>query len=125
MPESGGMMAPVPDHSAASDDQIEIVGAGPAGLVCAIVLAKANRRVTVREWHKDVGHRFHDDFQGLENWTAAQDALGELAAVGADADRVRILRAHSSQVVRLRIADPARLAPLRSHETRARGARDL
>ena len=86
MPESGGMMAPVPDHSAASDDQIEIVGAGPAGLVCAIVLAKANRRVTVREWHKDVGHRFHDDFQGLENWTDAQDVLDELAAVGIAAD---------------------------------------
>ena len=85
-PESGGMMAPVPDHSAASDDQIEIVGAGPAGLVCAIVLAKANRRVTVREWHKDVGHRFHDDFQGLENWTDAQDVLDELAAVGIAAD---------------------------------------
>lgn len=80
------MMAPVPGHSAASDDQIEIVGAGPAGLVCAIVLAKANRRVTVREWHKDVGHRFHDDFQGLENWTAAQDVLDELAAVGIAAD---------------------------------------
>ena len=65
---------------------IEIVGAGPAGLTCAIILAKAGRRVTVREWRRDVGHRFHDDFQGLENWTARQDVLAELAEAGITAD---------------------------------------
>ena len=65
---------------------IEIVGAGPAGLTCAIVLARANHKVTVREWHGDVGHRFHDDFQGLENWTDPQDVLDELAEAGIAAD---------------------------------------
>jgi flavin-dependent dehydrogenase len=65
-----------------SQAEIEIVGAGPAGLTCAIVLARAGRTVTVREWHGDVGHRFHDDFQGLENWTDPQDVLAELAEAG-------------------------------------------
>lgn len=65
---------------------LEIVGAGPAGLVCAIVLAKAGRNVTVREWRGDVGARFHDDFQGLENWSGPQDVLAELAEAGVAAD---------------------------------------
>lgn len=59
-----------------------IVGAGPSGLACAIVLARAGRRVTVREWHADVGHRFHDDFQGLENWTCDEDVLEEFDRAG-------------------------------------------
>ena len=66
----------------ASQPGIEIVGAGPAGLSCAIALARTGRRVTVREWHADVGHRFHDDFQGLENWTDPQDVMAELAEAG-------------------------------------------
>jgi hypothetical protein len=40
----------------------------------------------VREWHSDVGHRFHDDFQGLENWTRDEDVLDELASAGIAAD---------------------------------------
>jgi len=40
----------------------------------------------VREWHPDVGHRFHDDFQGLENWSAERDTLEELADAGIVAD---------------------------------------
>ncbi len=65
---------------------ITIVGAGPSGLACAIVLARAGRRVTVREWHAKVGHRFKGDFQGLENWSRNQDVLEELASAGIDAD---------------------------------------
>ncbi|MAN98972.1 MAG: hypothetical protein CMN16_07755, partial [Roseovarius sp.] len=80
------MMALTPGSADPEDNTIEIVGAGPAGLVCAIVLAKANRRVVVREWHEDVGHRFHDDFQGLENWSDAQNVLDELADAGVVAD---------------------------------------
>ncbi len=70
-------------------DTITIVGAGPAGLACAIVLARAGRSVVVREWHKDVGARFHGDFQGLENWSEETDVLEELAAnsIGAGFDR--------------------------------------
>jgi flavin-dependent dehydrogenase len=69
-----------------AQNDITIVGAGPSGLACAIVLAKAGRRVTVREWKRNVGHRFHDDFQGLENWTRDTDVLDELARAGIAAD---------------------------------------
>ena len=61
---------------------ITIVGAGPSGLACAIVLARGGRRALVREWKSDVGYRFHDDFQGLENWTRDEDVLDELASAG-------------------------------------------
>lgn len=69
-----------------SDDRpVTIVGAGPAGLACAIVLARAGRTVIVREWHETVGSRFHGDFQGLENWSDERDTLDELQAAGIDA----------------------------------------
>ncbi len=59
-----------------------VVGAGPAGLVCAIVMARGGRRVIVREWRKSVGSRFHSDFQGLENWSDRRDILEEMRTVG-------------------------------------------
>lgn len=65
--------------------EITVAGAGPAGLAAAIVLARAGRKVVVREWHDRVGARFHDDFQGIENWTDDTDALEELAAAGISA----------------------------------------
>lgn len=70
------------DRSAATDEPVTIVGAGVAGLACAIALAQAGRPVIVREWHKTVGSRFHGDFQGLENWSNEQDILDELRAAG-------------------------------------------
>lgn len=63
-------------------DPITVVGAGPAGLTCATVLAQAGRRVIVREWHPKVGSRFNGDFQGLENWSDQIDILQELASAG-------------------------------------------
>src|SRR3546814_11054209 len=66
-------------------EPVTVVGAGPAGLACAIALARAGRHVVVREWHRDVGARFHGDFQGLENWSDERDALDELAAAGIQA----------------------------------------
>ena len=62
------------------DEPVTIVGAGLAGLACAIVLARAGRPVIVREWHTTVGNRFHGDFQGLKNWSDGLDVLDELRA---------------------------------------------
>jgi flavin-dependent dehydrogenase len=59
-----------------------IAGAGPSGLVAAILLARAGHRVTIFEQRAIVGARFNDDYQGLENWTTAFDALAELRDLG-------------------------------------------
>jgi flavin-dependent dehydrogenase len=68
--------------SRADGDPVTVVGAGPAGLACAIVLARAGRRVIVRERRAGVGARFHGDFQGLENWSSEGDIVDALAADG-------------------------------------------
>lgn len=65
-----------------TDSEVTVVGAGPAGLACAIVLARAGRPVVVREMHKTVGARFSGDFQGLENWSDPGDVLEELRTHG-------------------------------------------
>lgn len=62
--------------------EIEIVGAGPASLVAAINLANAGCRVTVYEEKPDVGHRFHGDFQGLENWSSKEEVTDFLERLG-------------------------------------------
>ncbi|MFV1993320.1 MAG: NAD(P)/FAD-dependent oxidoreductase, partial [Acidiferrobacterales bacterium] len=67
-------------------DAISISGAGPAGLAAAITLARAGRRVIVYERHMEVGNRFHDDLQGLENWTTEGDVLEELASLGIESN---------------------------------------
>jgi flavin-dependent dehydrogenase len=62
-------------------ERINIVGAGPAGLTAAIVLARHGYAVRVFEMAPDVGHRLSGDFQGLENWSSEKDValvLGEL-----------------------------------------------
>ncbi len=69
-----------------SSEPIHIVGAGPAGLAAALAVTRAGRRAVVWERRRDVGARFHGDFQGLENWTHPTDVLAELAALGIRAD---------------------------------------
>jgi flavin-dependent dehydrogenase len=61
---------------------LSIVGAGPAGLACAIALARAGIGVVVHQQRDRVGGRFHSDFQGLENWSREDDVLEELASSG-------------------------------------------
>src|SRR3972149_6425563 len=62
--------------------EIEIVGAGPSGLVAAINLARAGYTVRVYEEKSDVGHRFHGDYQGLENWSTKEDVTLFLERIG-------------------------------------------
>lgn len=64
--------------SAGRDELIQIAGAGPAGLAAAITLARAGRRVIVHAAQREVGYRFQNDLQGLENWTTERDVLNEL-----------------------------------------------
>jgi flavin-dependent dehydrogenase len=63
---------------------IHVSGAGPSGLAAALTANRAGRQVVVYERSLEVGHRFHDDFQGLENWTLEGDVLEELGALGVD-----------------------------------------
>lgn len=59
-----------------------MVGAGPSGLSAAYALARAGFEVEVFERSHTVGHRFHGDFQGLENWSWEQDVVEELESLG-------------------------------------------
>ena len=65
-----------------ANEEMYVVGAGPAGLASAIAGANAGLTAVVYERRADVGGRFHGDFQGLENWTTDGDVLDELAAIG-------------------------------------------
>src|SRR5581483_9370138 len=70
------------DVGAGKPPPVSIVGAGPAGLACAIALARAGYDVVVHEQRDRVGGRFHGDFQGLENWSCEGDVLAELTSSG-------------------------------------------
>ncbi len=65
---------------------LRILGAGPAGLAAAIVLARAGEAVEVYEQRADCGARFGGDLQGLESFSTDIDALGELRSVGIETD---------------------------------------
>jgi len=68
------------------DNIITVVGAGPAGLAASITLARAGMKVLIHEGAPEVGHRFHRDHQGLENWTTEGDVLGFLKSLGIATD---------------------------------------
>ncbi len=63
---------------------VSIVGAGPAGLTAAIVLAKHGYKARVYEISPDVGHRMKGDFQGLENWSSGENITALLKDIGID-----------------------------------------
>ncbi len=63
-----------------------IAGAGPAGLTAAITLAQAGHPVVVHERRPDVGLRFCDDYQALENWTSEEDVLDTIRRLGIQPD---------------------------------------
>lgn len=65
-------------------EPITIVGAGPAGLTAAIVLARHGLPVRVYEMAAEVGHRLGGDFQGLENWSSDRDITELLGEIGLD-----------------------------------------
>lgn len=65
-----------------SDRSVRIAGAGIAGLAAAVTLARYGREVEVFERGARPGGHHRGDFQGLENWTAEEDVLVELARLG-------------------------------------------
>lgn len=65
-------------------EPITIVGAGPAGLTAAIVLARHGLSVRVFEMAAGVGHRLSGDFQGFENWSSDRDVTELLREIGID-----------------------------------------
>lgn len=60
------------------NNAINILGAGPAGMCAAILLAKAGRKVHIHERYDVVGKRFQGDLQGLENWSTKENVLDQL-----------------------------------------------
>lgn len=64
---------------------IRIAGAGPAGLACAIALARAGREVVVSEM-RDTAARVAPALELLENWSEEGDALALFDALGLDPD---------------------------------------
>jgi flavin-dependent dehydrogenase len=65
---------------------VKIAGAGISGLTCAINLCKMGHRVIIFEKRNEVGARFNNDFQGLENWSSEEDVLSMLKRIGLDID---------------------------------------
>jgi len=65
-----------------ASEVLTVVGAGPAGLTAAILAARAGRKVIVHERRPDVGGKYRDDFQALENWSSDVDTLAEIRALG-------------------------------------------
>lgn len=72
----------VPASLAVKDQVRAVIGAGPAGLAAGITFAAAGQSVRVHERHGSVGHRFHGDMQGLENWSDERDVLERIRSLG-------------------------------------------
>jgi len=64
--------------------EIKIIGAGISGLTAGINLAKAGYKVKIFEKNNVVGKRFHNDYQGIENWVYDEDSLDCLKRINLD-----------------------------------------
>ncbi len=91
-------------------EPIRIAGAGPAGLACALELARAGQAVEVYEKRSDAGKRFLGDLQGLENWSSQTDVRLEspIRELGADCLLKPFSRVSVSDGVRTEVAEFAR-----------------
>ena len=65
-----------------NDPAVTIAGGGLSGLAAALAVARRGRAAHVFERRREVGARFHGDFQGLENWSTEGDVLEELESLG-------------------------------------------
>ena len=63
-------------------ETVNIIGAGPAGLTAAIVLAAKGVPVRVFEIQPDVGWGKNGEFQGIENWSTEQEIPRLLHEIG-------------------------------------------
>src|SRR5438445_3493420 len=77
-----GVQGLMRDTLLSDDPPIHALGAGASGLAAALTANRAGRRAIVHERSLGEGHRFHDDFQGLANWTTDGDVNDGLAALG-------------------------------------------
>ena len=80
--QAGCILIPNKKGFVMNTEHVHAIGAGPAGLVAAITLAKNGHPVTVYEMNNDVGKRFNGDYQGIENWSTEEDAREFLEAIG-------------------------------------------
>ena len=67
---------------------IKIVGAGIAGLICAIKLSELGHKALIFDKRSAVGERFHNDFQGIDNWSTKNDFADTLKTIGVDLNKV-------------------------------------
>ncbi|MEZ5318350.1 MAG: hypothetical protein R2752_13200 [Vicinamibacterales bacterium] len=61
---------------------VSIAGGGLSGLSAGLAAVLAGARAQVFERRREIGARFHGDFQGLENWTTERNVLEDLASMG-------------------------------------------
>lgn len=92
-------------------DAVNIIGAGPAGLMAAITLRRHGIPARVLEMHADVGQRLSGDFQGIENWSTGKDAAEFLGDMGVETNF--LLKPYSKGTVFARGMEPARVSSAR------------
>jgi flavin-dependent dehydrogenase len=73
----------------ASEEPIQIMGAGLSGLAAATILARGGKEVHVHDIRKDSGARFDGDFQALENWSMKIDFFDQLKSWGIDSSEFK------------------------------------